>query len=80
MRRHSLSLAVGPSTARLDIDAAASGRSNTIVVLAGAPGSAWAHVTWLHDGQERERFCYQLVPGADGYQIAVLTPMTPVPR
>lgn len=46
-----------------------------IVVMAEAPGSIWADVTWSYDGQPRERFCYQLVEGPDGYQIAVLTPM-----
>jgi hypothetical protein len=51
-----------------------------IAIMGEAPGSVWADVTWLHDGEERERFCYQLVPGAGGYQIAVLTPMTPVPQ
>jgi hypothetical protein len=39
----------------------------------------WANGTWFHDGVARERFYYQLVPGADGYQIAVLTPLAPVP-
>lgn len=47
-----------------------------IVVMGEAPGSLWADVTWSYDGQPRERFCYQLVEGSDGYQIAVLTPMT----
>jgi len=47
-----------------------------IVVMAEAPGSIWTDVTWSYDGQPRERFCYQLVEGPDGYQIAVLTPMT----
>ena len=46
-----------------------------IVVMAEAPGSLWADVTWSYDGKARERFCYQLVEGIDGYQIAVLTPM-----
>jgi ketosteroid isomerase-like protein len=46
-----------------------------IVVMGEAPGSIWADVTWSYDGQPRERFCYQLVEGTDGYQIAVLTPM-----
>ena len=51
-----------------------------IVIMGEAPSSVWADVTWFHDGQQRERFCYQLVPGTGGYQIAVLTPMTPVPQ
>jgi len=46
-----------------------------IVVMGDAPVSLWADVTWSFSGQRRERFCYQLVPGAEGYQIAVLTPM-----
>jgi hypothetical protein len=46
-----------------------------IVVMAEAPGSVWVDVTWSYGGQPRERFCYQLVEGGDGYQIAVLTPM-----
>jgi hypothetical protein len=51
-----------------------------IVIMGEAPGSVWVDVTWFHDDRERERFCYQLVPGAGGYQIAVLTPMTAVPQ
>lgn len=46
-----------------------------IVIMGEAPGSVWADVTWSYGGQPRERFCYQLVEGTDGYQIAVLTPM-----
>ncbi|WP_433257929.1 hypothetical protein ACQPYK_21915 [Streptosporangium sp. CA-135522] len=46
-----------------------------IVVMGEAPGSLWVDVTWSYDGKARERFCYQLVAGPDGYQIAVLTPM-----
>ena len=44
-------------------------------VLAEAPGSVWADVTWTYGGEPRERFCYQLVERPDGWQIAVLTPM-----
>ncbi len=47
-----------------------------IVVMGEAPGSLWADVTWSYDSEARERFCYQLVEGTDGYQIAVLTAMT----
>jgi hypothetical protein len=47
-----------------------------VVIMAEAPGSIWADVTWFHDGQPRERMCYQLVPGGAGHQIAVLTPLT----
>ncbi len=46
-----------------------------IEIMGRAPGSVWADVTWSYGGQPRERFCYQLVPGSDGYQIAVLTPL-----
>jgi hypothetical protein len=46
-----------------------------IAIMGEAPGSVWADVTWSYDGKARERFCYQLVAGPDGYQIAVLTPM-----
>lgn len=46
-----------------------------IVVMGETPGSIWADVTWSYDGAARERFCYQLVEGADGHQIVVLTPM-----
>ena len=46
-----------------------------IVVMGEAPGSVWADVTWVYGGRPRERFCYQLVAGPAGYQIAVLTPM-----
>lgn len=51
-----------------------------IVIMGEAPASVWADVRWSYHGQERERFCYQLVPGRDGYQIAVLTPMAAVAR
>ena len=37
-----------------------------VVVMAEAPGSLWADVTWSYDGQPRERFCYQLVERTDG--------------
>jgi hypothetical protein len=46
-----------------------------ITVMATAPGTVWADVTWTYDGEPRERFCYQLVEGQDGYRIAVPTPM-----
>ncbi len=48
------------------------------VIMARAPGSTWADVTWSYGGTPRERFCYQLVDGPDrpdGPQIAVLTPL-----
>ena len=46
-----------------------------IVIMGEAPGSVWADVTWSYGGRPRERFCYQLIEGTDGFQIAVLTPM-----
>jgi hypothetical protein len=46
-----------------------------IAIMGEAPGSVWVDVTWSYGGKARERFCYQLVAGPDGYQIAVLTPM-----
>src|SRR5690606_12754860 len=45
-----------------------------IVIMADAPASIWTDVTWSYHGKTQERFCYQLVEGAGGYQIAVLTP------
>lgn len=54
-----------------DVDAV----DKQIVVMGEAPGSVWADVTWSYGGQPRERFCYQLVEGTEGYQVAVLTPM-----
>jgi hypothetical protein len=44
-------------------------------ILAQAPASVWADVTWSFHGTRQERMCYQLVPGPDGLQIAVLTPL-----
>jgi hypothetical protein len=46
-----------------------------VVVMDEAPASVWADVTWSYGGGPRERFCYQLVEGPGGWQIAVLTPM-----
>lgn len=51
-----------------------------IDVMAEAPGTVWADVTWSYDGEARERFCYQLVEDGCTYQVAVLTPMGLVPR
>lgn len=44
-------------------------------VMAEAPGTVWVDVTWSYSGQPQERFCYQPVEGAHGYQIVVLTPL-----
>ena len=49
--------------------------SSQITIMGDAPGSIWADVRWSYDGAERERFCYQLIDGPTGWQIAVLTPM-----
>src|SRR5687767_4279549 len=49
-----------------------------IVILAETEHSIWADVTWTFGRQPRERFCYQLISGDTGYQIAVLTPL-PLP-
>ena len=49
-----------------------------MVIMAEAPSSLWADVTWIYGGKAQERFCYQLIPGPDGPQIAVLTPMAQV--
>ena len=46
-----------------------------VKIMAEAPGTVWADVTWTYRGGPQERFCYQLVEGAQGYQIGVLTPM-----
>ena len=34
-----------------------------INVMAEAPGTVWADVTWTYRGRPQERFCYQLVEG-----------------
>lgn len=46
-----------------------------ITIMGAGPGSVWADVTWSYGGRAQERFCYQLVPGPEGYQVAVLTPL-----
>jgi ketosteroid isomerase-like protein len=48
---------------------------NEVVIIARAPGTIWADVTWSYGGSQRERFCYQLIEGEIGLQIVVLTPM-----
>ena len=45
-------------------------------IMGEAAHSVWADVTWFFGGRAQERFCYQLVTGKDGYQIAVLTPLS----
>jgi hypothetical protein len=46
-----------------------------IDIIRRAPGTVWVDVTWSYGGRPRERFCYQLLGGAGGYQIVVLTPL-----
>ncbi|MBW0105463.1 hypothetical protein I4I78_23815 [Pseudonocardia sp. KRD-291] len=53
--------------------------SPDVVVMARAPGTIWADVTWSYGGRARERFCYQLLSEGDGYRIVVLTPMELTP-
>lgn len=47
--------------------------SPEITIMGAGAASIWADVSWSFDGAVRERFCYQLVPGETGHQIAVLT-------
>jgi hypothetical protein len=47
----------------------------SVEIMAEAPGTVWADVTWTYGGRAQERFCYQLVETPDGYRIAVLTPL-----
>lgn len=47
-----------------------------LTIIAQAPTSIWADVTWTYNGEPRERFCYQLTDTNGELQIAVLTPMT----
>ncbi|MBD8079950.1 DUF4440 domain-containing protein [Cellulosimicrobium arenosum] len=46
-----------------------------VEVVAEAPHSVWADVTWHHDNGATERFVYQLVETGGVWQIAVLTPL-----
>jgi len=49
--------------------------SSAIDIAATADHSVWADVTWTHDNGTSERMMYQLVETADGWKIAVLTPL-----
>lgn len=50
--------------------------THNVTVMGTGPATAWLDVTWLHSGEPRERFCYQLARGTDGaWRIAVLTPL-----
>lgn len=48
---------------------------HTLVTIAETGHSVWVDVTWSYGERPRERFCYQLVDGREGLQIAVLTPL-----
>jgi hypothetical protein len=50
-----------------------------LAIIAEAPHSVWADVTWTFPNRPVERFCYQLVEGGDGFRIAVLTPLSVPP-
>jgi len=45
----------------------------TVSTIAATASTAWVDVTWSYAGRAQERFCYQLVDGPAGLQIAVLT-------
>jgi hypothetical protein len=45
----------------------------TISTMGSGPATVWADVTWSYAGSAREHFCYQLIEGPNGPQIAVLT-------
>lgn len=45
----------------------------TISTMGSGPSTVWADVTWTYPGSAKEHFCYQLIDGPDGLQIAVLT-------
>ena len=47
-----------------------------ISIMGEGPGTVWADVSWSYGDKVQERFCYQLVDGQQGLQIAVLTPLT----
>ena len=44
-----------------------------IVIMGEGPGTVWADVTWSYGDGGGEHFCYQLIDGPRGFQIAVLT-------
>jgi len=46
-----------------------------ISIMGEGPGTVWADVSWSYGNKVQERFCYQLVDGQNGPQIAVLTPL-----
>ncbi|NQX13640.1 DUF4440 domain-containing protein [Microbacteriaceae bacterium VKM Ac-2855] len=46
-----------------------------VAVAAESTHSIWADVTWHHSNDTTEHHMYQLVYGAGGWRIAVLTPL-----
>jgi hypothetical protein len=46
-----------------------------ITLVAETTHSAWADVTWHHDGAATERHLYQLIDTGPQWKIAVLTPL-----
>ena len=44
-----------------------------ILTMGSGPSTVWADVTWTYGGSAKEHFCYQLIDGPEGLQIAVLT-------
>lgn len=46
-----------------------------VKTVAHTSHSSWIEVSWSCDGTPVERFIYQLVQTADGWRIAVLTPL-----
>ena len=46
-----------------------------ISIMGSGLATVWAEVTWSYAGDPREHFCYQLIEGSNGPQIAVLTLM-----
>ena len=51
------------------------GTTADVAVVAEAPHSIWADVTWHHDTGASERFVYQLLDTGGRWQIGVLTPL-----
>ena len=45
----------------------------SITIMGTGPGTVWVDVTWSYGAGVTEHFCYQLVDGPAGLQIAVLT-------
>ncbi len=48
-----------------------------LTIIAQTDHSVWVDVTWSYTGEAQERYVYQLLNGPAGWQIGVLTPLTP---